>query len=369
MPVGWFPDPTPSAVVAPGWGETPPAQVDPLVEVGWWALVALDASNSYAPAYESMQFGLIRTMAMWQAASASQSLVLQKIAALQLSHTATASQTATMQKVIGMALANVSPAAQALGLVKVIQLAMDASGAPAAEALSLTRVGVLNIASTAPAFTALELQKIAMLAYTSSAPAAQALTAMKIAIVSLATAPAPASTTLGLGYPPTAETTTSYTTGGAAYTYTIPRWADALDVIIVSSGAGGSGGSFSGNGAGGLPGQWLSATWVRGVDIPFSALTATGVVGKHPSTACTAAVAGGPSLSQAARSGTVGITNPRGQSPGDHTRNGKTYTGGAAQGALGNQGYAPGGGGAGGGWNGPGGAGAPGAVWYRAYQL
>lgn len=367
MPVGWFPDPTPPEVVAPGWGAT--AQTDPLVEVGWWALVALDASNSYAPAYESLQFGLIRTMAMWQAASASQSMVLQKIAALQFSRTATASQALAMEKVIGMALANVSPAAQALGLVKVIALAMDASGAPAAEALSLTRVGVLNIASTAPAFTALELQKIAMLAFTSSAPAAQALTAMKIAIVGLATATAPASTGLGLGYPPTAETTTSYTVGGQAYTYTFPRWADAIDVIILGSGAGGSGGSIFGNGAGGLQGLWLSATWVRGVDIPFSALTATGVVGAHPSTACTAAVAGGPSLSQAARSGTMGIFDPTGQSPGDHVRNGKTYTGGATQGALGNQGYAPGGGGAGGGWNGPGGAGAPGRVWYRAYQV
>ncbi len=186
------------------------------------------------------------------------------------------------------------------------------------------------------------------------------------------------------GFTPTPETTQQVLAVGTTQV-PIRVWSRFIDIVLVGGGNGGGGGWAGGIvGGGGNPGIWASITLERGVHIPWT----TTVV----SITIPAAVAGGTSGNKAAGGGTVSAsatgwsdglsaaggtsdlfgTTRVGASAGSHTRNGKSYNGGAAQNTNGATGNPPGGGGNGG--NGgvfsgsQGGAGAPGGGWVRCYQ-
>ncbi|AMW64111.1 minor tail protein [Mycobacterium phage EvilGenius] len=83
---------------------------------------------------------------------------------------------------------------------------------------------------------------------------------------------------LGFGFPPNGPLPQTFTT--AIFTYTIPRWCNYIDVILLGGGGGGGGGaSTTQSGAGGGPGSWLTVTLERGVHIPFSLVSFVGQLG------------------------------------------------------------------------------------------
>jgi hypothetical protein len=170
---------------------------------------------------------------------------------------------------------------------------------------------------------------------------------------------------------------TRFTSPGT-FTYEIPPWATTLDVVIIGGGGGGGGGSLI-PGFGGGPGEWETATLVRGAEIPADTTTITGTVGAG-------GLGGFPLLpwdggnggtTSAAATGWAGITAAGGDGSADLleigvgvtgiTFNGIPYPGSWPALIPGQVGNTPGGGGAGG-W--PlwfGGEGARGQVWIRAY--
>jgi hypothetical protein len=159
------------------------------------------------------------------------------------------------------------------------------------------------------------------------------------------------------------------TTPGA-YTYTIPPFADTVDIITLGGGDPGGPG-FIGYGQGGLAGQFSAVTVVRGVGIPWSSTTISGVVGVGGPLGghggATTATATGMTTVTAAGGGGAWTGNVDGQSPGTLTFNGNKYVGGAVA-QVNQPGNLPGGGGAGGFFFGGGQPGAAGQVWFYAYQ-
>ena len=177
--------------------------------------------------------------------------------------------------------------------------------------------------------------------------------------------------------------TTSYTTAGSG-TYTIPGWANYMDVVVVGAGGGGNGGGGGyTNGGGGGAGTWSGLSFTRSLSATTYSYTVG--AGGNGGVSNTAGTAGGASAGNgvaitgaggAAGAG-QGITLD-GYGAGNYTLNTVTYTGGAAT-ATGNStanvskpGNPPGGGGAGGlgqlAGGTTGGNGAAGAVWFRARQ-
>ncbi|ASR85912.1 hypothetical protein SEA_PEANAM_28 [Mycobacterium phage Peanam] len=173
-------------------------------------------------------------------------------------------------------------------------------------------------------------------------------------------------------YPATEPLRQEFITPGA-FTFAIPYWCEYIDVVLLGGGEAGTNGSFAGNGQGGRAGLWFTITLRRGVDIPWTATTITGVVGAGGASnganggATTMAVAG-VSGSAAGGDGGMGLLTPSGQGAGDMNYNGELYVGGASQTSLNNPGREPGGGGAGGGFLSSGGRGGRGQAWIRAYQ-
>lgn len=181
--------------------------------------------------------------------------------------------------------------------------------------------------------------------------------------------------------------TASYTAAGSG-SYTIPSWANFVDVIVLGGGQGGGRGYGVGNpGVGGAAGVWAAATLTRGTSISWATTTLSYTVGSGgaggtvqtlnlnyganggSSSASTVTAAGGSG-------GQAGLAKVYyGDGPGNYTFNSVTYTGGADNtleiNPFGYEGYAPGGGGQGGAGGFPGtvgGNGAAGAVYFRAYQ-
>ena len=173
-------------------------------------------------------------------------------------------------------------------------------------------------------------------------------------------------------YPPVL---TTFSTAGT-FSYSVPSWANKLDVIVV----GGGGGMFTTTTTavyytGGLAGQWSTATWsAAGLSTVAVTVGAGGAAqgAAYPSSAVATGrttvsgaggTAGGSSYGYAYISGFVGSWyQSAGMSPGNQLFNGNTYYGGGAGAAN-----APGGGGQGTSVFG-GGAGAAGAVFILAYQ-
>jgi hypothetical protein len=166
------------------------------------------------------------------------------------------------------------------------------------------------------------------------------------------------------------DATTEFKTPGT-FTYTIPMWANKIDVVVVGGGMAGFNGTM-GNGSGGNAGKWADETLTL-ESLPTTTLTLAVIVGaggRQPGGLGTLSKVTGVGINALAAPATTAtnMIDVVGKSPGNHTFNGKTYTGGAAQTKLNNAGIAPGGGGGAGGFMSAGGAGAAGAVWIRAYQ-
>jgi hypothetical protein len=177
-------------------------------------------------------------------------------------------------------------------------------------------------------------------------------------------------------FPLNPPATTEYPLAGN-YTYDIPYWCTYIDLILLGGGGGGAnalGGVVPG--AGGQAGFWTTTTVQRGLEIPFTTTSIAVTVGPGGGGAAnggsTTATATGMAA-QTAIGGTqgAGTNGTRGESPGQVTYQGQTFTGGAAQNTAGAAGNAPGGGGAG---ANPlagaptSGAGAHGAAWIVARQ-
>lgn len=181
-------------------------------------------------------------------------------------------------------------------------------------------------------------------------------------------------------YAARAASTSTYTSGGVSYA--IPDWCNFVDIVCIGGGAAGDvGGAGYNNGKGGGAGGW------GGTTIAASATTLSGSVGAGApqtpsfgtpqgggaSTCGGVTGSGGVIRAVAAVAGSIGAT---GQSAGNFSVAGVTYSGGAGgaggNSSTGSPGGAPGGGGGGGGGVGIGstigGAGGRGQVWIRAYQ-
>lgn len=173
-------------------------------------------------------------------------------------------------------------------------------------------------------------------------------------------------------WPSFVPTETIYNTAGS-FTYTIPADCKKLDVVFCSGGVAGTNGSLTGNGRGGNAGKWAGVTLTRGVNIPQGTATITVVVGAGGSgngaagAASSVSGAGVTAVTAAGGTGVQGITQPRGQSPGNYTFNGRNFIGGAEQPNLNLAGNPPGGGSAGGGFSTNSAAGARGQAWVYAY--
>jgi hypothetical protein len=173
----------------------------------------------------------------------------------------------------------------------------------------------------------------------------------------------------------------SFTSG--SQTYTIPPWANYLDIVAVGGGGGGQGASLFA-GEGGHGGVWSGVTVALGTDIPRTTTTLAVVAGGggaagggiggngNPGSASTVTgtgwatglhAGGGPG-------GTAGNADITGKGPGNYDFNNAPYYGGPDQASGSGAGQAPGGGGAGAGilLLTAGGAGAAGEVWISAYQ-
>lgn len=177
--------------------------------------------------------------------------------------------------------------------------------------------------------------------------------------------------------------------GAGPYSYVIPWWCYYVDVIGLGAGGGGGGGDggLNSTGEGGKKGTWLTQRLVRGLDIPWSLVSLTGVVGTGGSGGpkegngqtggATTIVVNGSTLTCPGGIGGLGAyagngRNTPGEAAGSITFGGQPYNGGA-QAATNADGNAPGGGGGpgSGGFLGsakPGRVGGNGAVWFRASQ-
>jgi hypothetical protein len=187
--------------------------------------------------------------------------------------------------------------------------------------------------------------------------------------------PAPAGTPMVGGSP---ELTTEFKTPGT-FSYAIPMWANKIDVVVIGGGQGGINGSPVSTGKGGNAGAWAHDTLTLET-IPATTLTLAVTVGKGgPSYNLIGGTGGLGTVSTVTGVGLHATTAPVpiagnlfdmiGKSPGNHTYNGKTYTGGGTAPAKAT-GKSPGGGGGGG--EGffrasSGGKGGDGAVFIRAY--
>lgn len=160
------------------------------------------------------------------------------------------------------------------------------------------------------------------------------------------------------------------------YTYSIPAWANKIDVVVLGAGGGG----FNVGGGGGGAGAWATRTITRGTDIPYNLTALTGTVGQGapPKFAVLPIAFGGATTCEISGLGTLtgvggqsGLNNfhPLGQTgsgPGDLVYGRINYPGGDNQTVQAAAGNPPGGGGAGGGL-GEAGAGANGAAYFYAY--
>lgn len=158
------------------------------------------------------------------------------------------------------------------------------------------------------------------------------------------------------------------------FVYSIPKGTTHIDVILVGGGGGGGGGSLI-TGQAGKAGSWVTATLVRGTDIPTSTEFLAGIVGSGGAGGVIGQYDNGfdgvatqvGNLIAAGGEGSGRSGSVIGEGSGSRTYNGKTYTGSSDTTQFGQPGVAPGGGGAGGFLFNPGGAGARGQAWFYAY--
>jgi hypothetical protein len=80
-----------------------------------------------------------------------------------------------------------------------------------------------------------------------------------------------------VSFPENKPVTQEYTVAGA-YTYEIPYWCSAIDLILLGAGGGGTYGGIN-NGVGGGAGSWKTATLESGPDTPWATTTISIAVG------------------------------------------------------------------------------------------
>lgn len=194
-------------------------------------------------------------------------------------------------------------------------------------------------------------------------------------------------TVLNTGSPKDVTTRFSY---AGTYSYKIPDWADALDIVVVGGGGGGEGGGIAVTGSGGSASSWAYQTVVRGVDIPSDTYYIAGIVGAggrggrgveafvagdlfggidgEDGQESTAVASGMTTIESAGGTGGKLRATVAGEGLADLDFNGITYPGCGDEQIPGNPGNHPGGGGAGG-WPlvGRAGDGSDGQIWIRAY--
>lgn len=181
------------------------------------------------------------------------------------------------------------------------------------------------------------------------------------------------------GYELTPPNWTGYTTAGS-FTYTIPSWAEKVDIVAIGGGGGGGGGAIWGAGGGGHAGSWSTPVTIeRGVHFPASGTTTiTGTVGAGGAAQLTggATVVNIPGIGTVTASGGDPGTNQNNGPPGNNapniTYNNRLFLGGRG-GGTGSRSTHPlpgsgGGGGAGGVGPYPGVAGRDGGVYFVAYS-
>lgn len=158
----------------------------------------------------------------------------------------------------------------------------------------------------------------------------------------------------------------------AAGSYTVPDWADTIEVVAVGAGGGGAGGGIFSTGDGGRAGSWASGRYSV---TPGQSITCSGGLGgSGGSTNSSNGSSGSPAYVNIAGAqaltangggpGTSTNGNQPGRAAGDYTAFGRTFTGGGSA-SNGQSGNAPGGGGGPGAPLNSGNAGAVGRVWYR----
>ena len=146
-------------------------------------------------------------------------------------------------------------------------------------------------------------------------------------------------------------------------TVPIPSWANFVDVVPLGAGGGGhAGGTLGISGEGGDGGHWNSVTWARGTHFSGSGTIITATIGAGGTGGSGSGDNGGattvsiPGYSITAAGGAGGDAlkvlgdDKNGGSPGNMTYNGVPYYGGQEETSYGETGNAPGGGGAGGNW-------------------
>jgi hypothetical protein len=186
-----------------------------------------------------------------------------------------------------------------------------------------------------------------------------------------------------VSFPENKPATEEYTVAGT-YTYQIPYWCTAIDLILLGAGGGGTYGGIN-NGVGGGAGSWKTATLERGSDIPWATTTVSITVGQGGAAGAftgASATAGGDTTAtwdsssgtttETASGGGAGASSSGqigdGPNPGSQSIGDATLIGGTAQQVAGATGNAPGGGGAGSDVISQGGAGADGAAVLVARQ-
>ena len=161
-----------------------------------------------------------------------------------------------------------------------------------------------------------------------------------------------------------------------AFSYLIPYWCDAFDVVQCGAGGGGQAGGFAW-GQGGAAGLWAGRTYTRGSDIPWNIASVAGTVGDGGAGGTGAGGAGAQGgavvlnagagyTGQSAAGGpggSAGNADTSGKAPGNFVFNGQTYTGGTGSAGV------PGcGGNANTVFGAAGAKGGRGQIWFRAYQ-
>lgn len=378
--------PTPPQLVLPrpGWHAEPPPPEHLLPRpVGWWAVLALDTAVTLHWLSE-VELEYVRAIGIEVlAVTASRSLALQKIGMVTMQRNLTVDRPLALQGIYltGLSL-NVAlqraltfqrigvlslPAAldltPTLGLLAVPPLDVPAAWA-VSSSLNLTPVRPVDVPQVLTVGRSLSLGTIQTLALNRS-----------IAL----------SSPLAFGFPPTAEVTDALGTAGTnsdePYTFTIRRWSEFIDEVLLGGGGSGqaSASFIVGVGDGGGAGKWATRTWVRGTELGYDLLTITGTMGRGgdgpPGPSVLTGEVGDPTVSSTGLSAAGGDPGALwGTSNGDAVPalsfNGKAYTGGARTGTgrNGPNGNWPGGGGAGSTGFGGGGSGARGRAWYRSYQ-
>jgi hypothetical protein len=372
--------------VIPGWFDTPPTPPGG-TQTGWWAVLDMDTQLAvqFVPECDiikftgwdfEIEFFATRTAALQKVAmlAAQRGLTVTMSMGLGGTFFLTENQTINMDRVAALGRVNDVAMNQLISVNRDMQIyfqyLMNLPGN-----WNVNRALGLGITITLNAAQQINMARTATMIPIAGLSANQVFNAVR---------------NLGLGFPPMATASLNFPNAGA-YSYTIPRAANFIDVIPLGGGGGGSSGNAGlGNGGGGQAGIFNPTTIERGVTIPFAATTLSGTVGNggsgggggwipingDPGGATTvAANVGGWTWQGNGGAGGDWTSGVRpGQGPGTIAYNGTNYVGGTDTGSSASAGNVPGGGGGGGNSGffgfpaGGGAAGARGRVWFKAYS-